>query len=81
MKRKRRPPQVALYRNHVVGDRGEQKMMNFDLIKMTRLVRADDFNEFQRYARENAGWGDKQIRQTWEAVHGWGTAPELENVD
>jgi hypothetical protein len=40
MKRKRRPPQVTLYRNCVIGDRGGQEMMNFDLVEMTRRVRA-----------------------------------------
>ena len=56
-------------------------MMNFDLVEMTRRVRADDFDEFQRYARENAGWSNKKIKETWEAVHGWGSAPTLEDVD
>lgn len=77
MKRKRRPPQVTLYRNCVIGDRGGQKMMNFDLVEMTRRVRADDFDEFQQYARENAGWSDEKIKITWESVHGFGTAPSL----
>jgi hypothetical protein len=55
--------------------------MNWDLVEMTRRVRADDFDEFQRYARENAGWSNDKIISTWEAVHGWNSAPALDNVD
>lgn len=79
--RKRRPPQVTNYRVKPSVSSNQQTLMKWDLVEMTRRVRADDFNEFQRYARENAGWNNKQIKETWEAVHGWNSASATENVN
>lgn len=81
MSKRRRPPAVTNYRPKPLISQNQQTLMNWDLVEMTRRVRADDFGEFQRYARKNAGWSDIQIKQTWEAVHGWNSAPALENVD
>ena len=80
-KRKRKPAAVTNYRVKPSLNPNQQTLMNWDLVEMTRRVRADDFDEFQHYARENAGWSNSQIKQTWEAVHGWNSAPSLENVD
>lgn len=79
--RKRRPPQVTNYWVKPSISQNQQSLMNWDLVEMTRRVRADDFDEFQRYARENAGWSNDKIISTWEAVHGWNSAPALDNVD
>jgi hypothetical protein len=79
--KRRRPPQVTNYRVKPSINSNQQNLMNWDLVEMTRRVRADDFDEFHRYAREKAGWSDGQIKQTWEAVHGWGSASAIENVD
>ena len=72
--RRRRPPQVTNYRARPSVSSNQQNLMNWDLVEMTRRVRADDFDEFQRYARENAGWSNDKIISTWESVHGFGTA-------
>lgn len=79
-KRRRRPPEVALYRGGAPKPYSHPPL-TWDLMEMTRRVKADDFNEFARYAKEKAGWSDQKIKETWESVHGFGTAPEKENVE
>ena len=77
--RRRRPPQVTNYRARPSVSQNQQNLMSWDLVEMTRRVRADDFDEFQRYAREKAGWSNDKVISTWESVHGWGSAPVLKN--
>lgn len=81
MNRRRRPPKVTMYRNPPPLNQSNVPMLNWDMVEMTRMVRSDDFDSFYKYAKERTNWSDDYIKKAWESVHGYGTAPELEDVE
>ena len=78
-KRRRRPAAVVNHRNSPNVLQNHQKLMNWDLVEMMKRVRSDDFKNFAQYARDNAGWSEEKIKDTWGSLHGWKSALEQDN--